>query len=135
MGEIERISSGTKRIIIAIQVENSACFPFATMRRLPNIYRRMLIPSHQTYHAVKIKMLVNNSLIAQSKTSAPQKVSDKLEQAFLEQMLSYITPADSGEFGGGVGEDQFKSFLLQQRAADLSRSIDLRLIKNDGDPK
>ncbi|WP_347139191.1 rod-binding protein [Paracoccus sp. SSK6] len=59
-----------------------------------------------------------------SKT-APQ-AAEKLEQAFLEEMLKYCGPKSTdGAFGGGIGEDQFASFLTQEYAAVLARKIDL----------
>lgn len=56
--------------------------------------------------------------------------AEKLEQAFLEEMLKYCGPKSAtGSFGGGVGEDQFSSFLTQEYAAVLAGQIDLGLGK------
>lgn len=70
-------------------------------------------------------MQVNNMLHSIAQPSAP-KVADKLEQAFLEEMLKYCGPAArQGEFSGGVGEDQFNSFLIREYSARLSERLDL----------
>lgn len=56
--------------------------------------------------------------------------AEQLEQAFLEEMLKYCGPKSlSGAFGGGIGEDQFSSFLIQEQAAALARQMDLGLGK------
>ena len=56
-------------------------------------------------------------------TPAPM---EKLEQAFLEEMLKYCGPKSAaGAFGGGIGEDQFGSFLTQEYAAVLAAQINL----------
>ena len=63
-----------------------------------------------------------------SPKNAGASVSDKLETAFLEEMLKYCGPvARAGEFGGGVGEEQFSSFLTQEYAAILAEKMDLGL--------
>lgn len=52
--------------------------------------------------------------------------ADRLEQAFLEEMLKYCGPsAGKGEFAGGIGEEQFASFLTQEWAGLLAGRIDL----------
>lgn len=67
--------------------------------------------------------------LAQSATSP----AEKLEQAFLEEMLKYCGPKSAqGAFGGGIGEDQFGSFLTQEYAAILSARIDLGFGKRMG---
>ncbi len=65
---------------------------------------------------------------------APPSISTskKLEAAFLEEMLKYVFPdTGSREFSGGVGEQQFKSFLLREYAGALSEKIDLGLRVKD----
>ncbi|MFV0300718.1 MAG: hypothetical protein ACK5IP_07565 [Paracoccus sp. (in: a-proteobacteria)] len=53
---------------------------------------------------------------------------DRLEQAFLEEMLKYAGPKPSQQdFGGGIGEDQFSTFLTREYAAILSAALDLGL--------
>lgn len=50
---------------------------------------------------------------------------DRLEQAFLEEMLKYCGPqASEGSFAGGHGEEQFASFLTREYAAILADRLD-----------
>ncbi|MCZ0962056.1 rod-binding protein [Paracoccus benzoatiresistens] len=59
--------------------------------------------------------------------------AEKLEQAFLEEMLKYCGPKSAdGAFGGGIGEDQFGSFLTQEYAAVMAAQIDLGFGKRMG---
>lgn len=52
----------------------------------------------------------------------------KLERAFLEEMVKYVVPQpQGGAFSGGVGEEQFASFLNSEYAAALSHRIHLGL--------
>lgn len=54
--------------------------------------------------------------------------AQKLEQAFLEEMMQYMVPkTTAGEFSGGVGEEQFASFLSREYADALSQRLDLGL--------
>lgn len=53
---------------------------------------------------------------------------DRLETAFLTEMLKIAMPDQSGTpFHGGAGESQFASFLVEQHAAAIAARIDLRL--------
>lgn len=65
--------------------------------------------------------------------NAPQ-IDRRLEKAFLEEMVSHILPKPAqGEFSGGIGEQQFSSFLNREYAAALSQSLDLGLkVGRDG---
>jgi flagellar protein FlgJ len=59
--------------------------------------------------------------------SGPQKRLDetaqKLEAAFLAEMLKSAGFGQSREsFGGGAGEDQFGSFLLQEQAMKIVKA-------------
>lgn len=50
----------------------------------------------------------------------------QLSQMFLEEMLKHAGPGPiSGAFSGGVGEEQFASFLTREHADILSRRLDL----------
>lgn len=53
---------------------------------------------------------------------------NRIEQAFLEEMLKYCgpTPLD-GAFSGASGEEQFASFLTREHAALLAGQLDLGL--------
>ncbi len=71
-------------------------------------------------------MQVNQISTAAAPTATPRPPSEQLEQMFLEEMLKYCGPqANSGAFGGGIGEDQFSSFLIQEQAAALAGRMDL----------
>ncbi|MCF3974239.1 hypothetical protein [Paracoccus salsus] len=71
-------------------------------------------------------MQIHQVSLSSTPVAAPQSPADRLEQAFLEEMLKYCGPrAAEGGFSGGIGEDQFASFLNQQHAAILSRKLDL----------
>ncbi|MEP1934484.1 MAG: rod-binding protein [Paracoccaceae bacterium] len=53
----------------------------------------------------------------QRKEAALHDAAEKLEAAFLAEMLKSAGVGDSrNEFGGGAGEDQFASFLRQAQA-------------------
>lgn len=62
--------------------------------------------------------------IAQPKADRPEMLMQKakeLETAFLTEMMSYIgAETQSGPFSGGIGEQQFASFLRQSQAAALT---------------
>jgi peptidoglycan hydrolase FlgJ len=52
-----------------------------------------------------------------SKTDALRRQAKALEAAFLSEMLSHTgLDAASDNFGGGIGEDQFGSFLREEQA-------------------
>ena len=49
--------------------------------------------------------------------------AEKIEASFLTEMLkSAGLGKTSGEFGGGAGEDQFASFLVQEQAMLMVKS-------------
>lgn len=74
----------------------------------------------------EILMQVNQISTASAPLSLPRAPSQQLEQAFLEEMLKYCGPkSNAGAFGGGIGEDQFSSFLIQEQAAALAARMDL----------
>jgi hypothetical protein len=71
-------------------------------------------------------MQVDQISTASAPVTAPRAPSEQLEQAFLEEMLKYCGPkSNAGAFGGGIGEDQFSSFLIQEQAAALAARMDL----------
>ncbi len=68
------------------------------------------------------------------------KKAKELETSFLSEMLSYTgLDSQNGQFGGGIGEDQFSSFLREAQAKamvdhggiGLSQSIFNSLVKRD----
>lgn len=62
------------------------------------------------------------SLMPRTTASPPAKpdelrqIAEKLEQAFLSEMLKTSGLKEPSSFGGGVGEDQFQSFLRDEQA-------------------
>lgn len=65
-------------------------------------------------------------MISPIQTSTPQPPDPlrvkaaQLETAFLSEMLSHAgLGAMSGEFSGGIGEEQFASFARQEQAAAM----------------
>ena len=56
------------------------------------------------------------------------KIGDRLETAFLGEMLKLIIPdGAAGAFGGGAGESQFASFLADAQAEVMAARMDLGL--------
>lgn len=58
---------------------------------------------------------------------AAVSMPDKLESAFLTEMLKHIVPSSDGPFSGGAGEQQFGSWLVEARAEALAARLDLGL--------
>ncbi|WP_224824203.1 rod-binding protein [Cognatishimia sp. MH4019] len=56
-------------------------------------------------------------------TARLRKVADDLEATFLSEMLKSAGVGKSREvFGGGIGEDQFGSFLRDAQAKEMVRA-------------
>lgn len=54
---------------------------------------------------------------------ALRDAAEKLEAGFLGEMLKAAgLGKTSGEFGGGAGEDQFSSFLIQEQAMQMVKA-------------
>ena len=68
-------------------------------------------------------MLSLNANAVLGSPPAPQKeltIGEKLESAFLAEMLKAAGVGKASEnFGGGVGEDQFASFLREAQAREM----------------
>ncbi|MCQ0969225.1 hypothetical protein MLD63_02080 (plasmid) [Paracoccus sp. TK19116] len=63
-----------------------------------------------------------------SRSGDTEIVAEKLERAFLQEMLKYAGPKPGeGSFSGGIGEEQFASFLTESYAGLLTGSLDLGL--------
>ncbi len=57
------------------------------------------------------------------KDQALREAAQKLEASFLEEMLKSAGLGKSrGQFGGGAGEDQFASFLVQEQAMAMVKA-------------
>lgn len=55
--------------------------------------------------------------------AALHRQAEAMEAAFLAEMLGHAGVGDaSGAFGGGIGEDQFASFLRQEQATALVKA-------------
>lgn len=60
-----------------------------------------------------------------------REASEKLEATFLAEMLKSAKFGETpDEMGGGVGEDQFASFLRQAHADELAKSGGIGLAEN-----
>ncbi len=61
-----------------------------------------------------------NQPITPDKTASIQRKAEELEAAFLAEMLSHAGfGAARDSFGGGIGEEQFASFLRTEQAKGL----------------
>lgn len=57
------------------------------------------------------------------KDQALREAAQKLEASFLAEMLKSAGLGKSrGQFGGGAGEDQFASFLVQEQAMAMVKA-------------
>ena len=78
-------------------------------------------------------MLVNPAIYqtpspSRIESNSVRDVSEKLEAAFLTELLKVSGFAKPrSEFGGGAGEDQFASFLLEAQAREIVRAGGLGL--------
>lgn len=76
-------------------------------------------------------MKVNETLNSQAVLGVDDKARSaaaRLEQSFIEEMLKLAMPKPSQNgFGGGIGEEQFSSFLIAEQARIISSRIDLGL--------
>ncbi|WP_418361310.1 rod-binding protein [Sulfitobacter alexandrii] len=60
-----------------------------------------------------------------------RQAAEQLETTFLAEMLNAAGVGKSRDhFGGGAGEDQFSSFLLQEQAAAMVRAGGLGLAES-----
>lgn len=54
----------------------------------------------------------------------------KLEESFVAEMLKIAFPKPAGGgFDGGIGEEQFSSFLIDEQARIISSRLDLGLAR------
>lgn len=79
-------------------------------------------------------MQTNPISFAASTGAMPARlIGDRLEQVFLEEMLKHAGPKPNGQaFGGGIGEEQFSTFLTREYAAILADSLDFNFNVKDG---
>jgi Rod binding domain-containing protein len=70
-----------------------------------------------------VTAIENTALAAPSRAQKLQDLSQKLEAQFLSEMLKSAGLGDVPEgFGGGVGEEQFASFLREQQALAMTKA-------------
>jgi Rod binding domain-containing protein len=63
------------------------------------------------------------SAAASADTARPRQLAAEMEAAFLSEMLALTGLGRTSEsFGGGIGEDQFASFLRQEQARAMVRA-------------
>lgn len=66
---------------------------------------------------------VGSPAVTVNKDQALREVAEKLEASFLAEMLkSAGLGKTSDHFGGGAGEEQFGSFLLQEQAMQMVKA-------------
>lgn len=62
-------------------------------------------------------------VVVPAKDAALREAAQKLEATFLAEMLKAAGLGQSRQsFGGGAGEDQFGSFLVQEQALQMVRA-------------
>lgn len=67
-----------------------------------------------------LKSASSNGQLARAPELALRKAAEQLEVTFLSEMLKSAGLGKSREgFGGGIGEDQFGSFLRQAQAQEM----------------
>lgn len=71
---------------------------------------------------------------ARTRPPAEHNAGLAFEQMFLAEMLSHTGLGQTSAFGGGIGEEQFRSFLVQEQARMLAESggIGLAAVINAG---
>jgi flagellar protein FlgJ len=79
-----------------------------------------------TYEDENMIPISKVSSAALPQTGAPNPLREKaaqLETAFLAEMLGHAGLGDTRQsFGGGIGEEQFSSFLRQEQAAAMVKA-------------
>ena len=70
-----------------------------------------------------IESSLTTPVAAPAKDAALRDAAQKLEATFLAEMLKAAGLGQSRQsFGGGAGEDQFGSFLVQEQALQMVRA-------------
>lgn len=72
---------------------------------------------------MEISPSVHSPLAPEARDKALRDAAEKLEAGFLAEMLKAAGLGKTrGHFGGGAGEDQFSSFLVQEQALQMVRT-------------
>ena len=70
-----------------------------------------------------IESSLTTPAVAPAKDAALRDAAQKLEATFLSEMLKTAGLGETRQsFGGGAGEDQFGSFLVQEQALQIVRA-------------
>ncbi|MEO8529916.1 MAG: rod-binding protein [Deltaproteobacteria bacterium] len=76
-----------------------------------------------------------NAAAQAAQTKAREKQPDatqagiEFEQMFLAEMLKHAGLGKTSSFGGGIGEDQFQSFLVNEQARIMAQSGGIGIAK------
>lgn len=63
---------------------------------------------------------ITTTLMPQKIPTDISELAKKLEATFVAEMLKVMQPStEDSSFSGGIGEEQFQSFLLEQRASAI----------------
>lgn len=74
---------------------------------------------------------IQNSGLAPDRTAKLRELSQELEATFLTEMLKHAGMAETRDgFGGGIGEEQFSSMLLQEHAKQITANGGIGLAEN-----
>ena len=85
--------------------------------------------------------VANGPAPARAPAEDKAKAAREFEQVFLAEMLKHAGLGKTSAFGGGIGEDQFQSFLVNEQARamteaggiGLARVIEAALEARDAD--
>lgn len=79
----------------------------------------------------QVALLPGGARTRPADTAALRQLSSELEAAFLSEMLAHAGLGKVSEsFGGGIGEEQFSSFLRQEQADEMVRKGGIGLAEN-----
>jgi Rod binding domain-containing protein len=69
--------------------------------------------------------------LAPDRTAKLRELSQELEATFLTEMLKHAGLGEARDgFGGGIGEEQFSSMLLQEHAKQITANGGIGLAEN-----
>lgn len=73
-------------------------------------------------------MEISKDFVATTAQPSATRIVDRIEAALFQQMLKFSGLENPGKTAeGGIGEEQFASFLTEEYAQILASRIDLRL--------
>lgn len=74
---------------------------------------------------------LQNPTLAPDRTAKLRELSQELEATFLTEMLKHAGLGGARDgFGGGIGEEQFSSMLLQEHAKQITANGGIGLAEN-----